>query len=84
MDGNHVSLFLTIPSEKRRSNNQIVTSNEFLVCFYERTIHSHNPKTENNERLSDVSHTVSKSREYKSFKVFDFDAPPNIKRVLSS
>lgn len=30
------------------------------------------------------SHTVSKSSEYKSFKVLDFDAPPNIKRSLSS
>jgi len=28
--------------------------------------------------------TVSKSSEYKSFKVLDFDAPPNINRILPS
>ena len=73
MDGNHVFLFLTMPSERKYTFIKLHNEWAFNLHFGEiKKFHWYRELT------------VSKSSEYKSFKVLDFDAPPNIKRILPS
>jgi hypothetical protein len=81
-DGNLVSLFLTIPSEEKGSRH--ITNNNLIVIYKEFTCLATQSSIIKDVRMRENSLTVSKSSEYKSFKVLDFDVPPNIKRVLSS